>query len=49
MEEIIDKEKVKAYFEFFKQCNPIFIDASLNGDLIEEYETVCVEEKNNST
>ena len=35
IEEVIDKEKVKAYFQFFKQYNPLFKDITLNEDLID--------------
>ena len=44
IEEVIDKEKVKAYFEFFKEYNPLFKDVTLNENLIDDYENISVNE-----
>ena len=38
MEEIIDKNKVNAYFNFFKRYNPLFKDIELKESRIDQYE-----------
>ena len=38
IEEIIEKEKLKIYFSWFKENNHLFKDFELNPDLIEEFE-----------
>ena len=44
MEEIIDKNKVEAYFNFFKQYNPLFKNLELNKTLIDEFESESAKE-----
>ena len=41
LEEIIDKNKVEVYFEFFKKFNPLFNDIQFNNEQIENYENEC--------
>ena len=41
IEEIINRDKVKAYFNFFKRFNPLFSNIELREDAIDEYETNC--------
>ena len=43
MEEMIDKNKVKAYFNFFRRFNPLFNELELREDEIEKYENDCDE------
>ena len=43
IEEIIDKDKVKAYFEFFRKYNPLFKNVSLKEDQIDQYENDTIE------
>ena len=38
LEEWIDKEKVKKYFEFFKDHNPLFKDVQLSEERIKQFE-----------
>jgi hypothetical protein len=42
IEEIIDKDKVKTYFNFFKTYNPLFKEIILEEGLIEKYESDCL-------
>ena len=41
IEEIIDKNKVKAYYNFFKRYNPLFGKEELNEKTIDSYEKEC--------
>ena len=43
LEEVIDKNKVRAYFDFYKANNPLYKDISLKEDLIDQFETECTE------
>ena len=43
LEEAIDKMKVKAYFEFYKEHNPLYEKISLKENLIDEFESQCTE------
>jgi hypothetical protein len=43
MEEIIDKNKVKAYFTFFRRFNPLFNELEFREDDIRKYEKDCDE------
>ena len=52
IEEIIDKNKVNAYFNFFKRYNPLFNNIELKESKIDQYETeasVAVEMFNDAT
>ena len=41
IEEIIDKTKVRAYFNFYKRFNPLFNETELKDEAIDEYESQC--------
>jgi hypothetical protein len=41
IEEIIDKNKVKAYYNFFKRYNPLFSKEELDENTIDSYEKEC--------
>ena len=41
MEEVIDREKVESYFNFFKRFNPLFNDAKFQKDKIDKFESEC--------
>ena len=40
---MIDKNKVRAYFDFYKVNNPLYKDLSLNEDLIDQFQSECTE------
>jgi hypothetical protein len=41
LEEVIDRKKVEAYFNFFKRFNPLFNGAQFQHDQIDKYENEC--------
>jgi hypothetical protein len=41
LEEVIDRSKVEAYFDFFKRFNPLFNDVQFQQKNLEEYEDEC--------
>ena len=40
LEETIDKEKVKAYFDFFKENNPLYKEFSYREDFVDQQRKV---------
>jgi hypothetical protein len=43
LEEVIDKNKVQAYFDFYKMNNPLYEDIVLKEDSIDQFVTECNE------
>ena len=43
LEETISKNKVKAYFDFFKKNNPLYKDVSFEGEFIDQFEAECTQ------
>ena len=41
IEEMIDRNKVNLYFQFFQKNNPLYKDVNLNEELIDEFQIEC--------
>ena len=41
IEEIIDRNKINAYFNFFKRFNPLFNKVELKDEIIDDFENEC--------
>ena len=44
IQEYVDKEKVKVYFEWFKKYNHIFANYDFNESIITDYENKCMDQ-----
>ena len=47
LEETIDKAKVQAYFDFYKENNPLYKDVQFTADFVDQFETECMKEAEN--